>query len=147
MDANENSIGQIYTCDILNDFAMDTTRFQTKFNAMPRTTSTDALNQLVRDKQNVDLFHIDGKFQKNDPSIMAKLSHADTIIALDDFIIDTQVRKGVHNVAALKGTKPFGAYFLVLPAEESLTQSVGISGISKTALLLPPTLSSSLSRN
>ncbi len=138
MDSNGANINKIYTCDISNEFAMDTSRFRTQFIAMPKTSSTDALSRLQSKDCKVDLFHIDGLIQEEDLPVMASLSHQGTAIALDDFLIDDKVRKGVQNMMAIKSIEPFNTYFLVFPAKDSLTASIGIRDVSRTALLLSP---------
>ena len=85
MDENQADTGTIYTCDMANNFIMDTSDFTTRICDFPRTRSTAALSKLVEANQSIDLFHIDGRIEDEDYTYMATLKNKNTIIALDDF--------------------------------------------------------------
>lgn len=143
METNSADTGDIYTCDGSNPFVMDLSLFKTPVHGWPKTKSTDALIQLVDAGRTIDLFHIDGRVMADDIALMAKLSHENTVFALDDFSEDVErkrFRKGVENAAVLMNSDPFGTYALVLPADKAVTGPTGINDESVTALLLPPSL-------
>ena len=144
MDANQADTGTIYTCDNENDFFMDTSDFTRRICAFPRTRSTAALYELVEANQSIDLFHIDGRIKDEDYTYMATLKNKNTIIAVDDFDWGegfrpvTTIKKGLINVIRLMKRQPFEEFALVFPPKEGITRSLGVSDLSKTALLIPP---------
>ena len=149
MDANQADTSTIYTCDMANNFIMDTSKFTTRICAFPRTRSTAALSELVEANQSIDLFHIDGRIRDEDCTYMATLKNKNTIIALDDFDWgggggekfspgENTIKKGLANVIHLMKRQTFEEFALVFPPEEDVTRSLWMSDLSKIALLIPP---------
>lgn len=129
--------GRVYTCDVSNDFVMDTGPYRVEIVPAPRTGSTAALQRVVSDRRTVDLFHLDGRVAPADCALMAQLAHAGTIIALDDF---EGVEKGVINAVQLKQTAAFAGHALIHPPPQAVLGALGVASGSNTALLVPPGL-------
>lgn len=135
MDAGEPRDRLLQTCDISNDFVLNTKRFRTKVQGMPKTDSTAALNAAITAGRPVDLFHFDGRLNGPDLDMVAALSHEGTVIALDDF---EGLEKGVTNGMLLKQTPKFSNHFLVEPPSPELLGPFGYTDRCLTALLIPP---------
>jgi predicted O-methyltransferase YrrM len=134
MDQGGHADALFYTCDLSNDFVMDTRDFKTQVRAMPRTGSTDALRAAVAAGRPVDLFHFDGRLQHQDFESVNALSHERTVFALDDF---EGIEKGVVNALLLKQSPRFAGYFLIEPPGPEVLAPLGFTGRCLTALLVP----------
>lgn len=137
MDKNETPDRLLYTCDLSNDFVMNTSHFKTPIKPMPRTGSTDALRQAIAGGRKVDLFHFDGRLQGPDVGMVAELSHDRTAYALDDF---EGIEKGVVNALVMKQQPRFAGYFLIEPPSEEVLAPYGITDRCLTAVLVPPSV-------
>ncbi len=135
MDAGEPRDRVLQTCDMSNDFVMNTKRFRTKVQGMPKTGSTAALKAAIAAGCPVDLFHFDGRLQPADLEMVTALSHESTVVALDDF---EGVEKGVINGMLLKQTPRFAGHFLVEPPSPEVLGPLGYTDRCITALLIPP---------
>jgi predicted O-methyltransferase YrrM len=129
--------GRVYTCDLSNDFVMDTGPYGVEIVPAPRTGSTAALQRAVDDRRAVDLFHLDGRLAPADPDLMARLAHPGTIIALDDF---EGIEKGVANAVQLRQSAAFAGHVLIHPPPQAVLAALGVASGSNTALLVPPGL-------
>ncbi|MDX2223718.1 MAG: hypothetical protein SFV21_13280 [Rhodospirillaceae bacterium] len=129
--------GRVYTCDFSNDFVMDTSPYGVEIVPGPRTGSSAALQRALDDRRTVDLFHLDGRLAPADLELMAKLAHAGTVIALDDF---EGIEKGVINAIQLKQSPAFAGHVLIHPPPQSLLASLGVATGSITGLMVPPSL-------
>lgn len=89
------SKGTIWTCDMTNDWKVESPReVQIKQH---HTTSTAMLKEM--DKP-IDLFFFDGRIQVDDVNHIKRLSHEHTVYVFDDF---EGLEKGVHNALKLMG--------------------------------------------
>lgn len=137
MDRNGTADRMLYTCDLSNDFVMDTSAFKTTIKAMPRKGSTEALQAAVADGKTIDMFHLDGRLQGPDMEMVAKLSHERTVFLLDDF---EGIEKGVINAIYLRQNPKFANYFLIEPPLPEVLGPLGMHDRSITALLVPPSV-------
>ena len=122
---------KIYTCDFSNEIVLPKI-CKTDIIQFKKTSSTSALDK-INDK--IDLFHIDGRIQKNDFEIIKKLVHAETIFIFDDF---EGIEKGVANLFNLLVEKVIDRnnYFFVYPMQETTLSKFSLQR-STTACIIP----------
>jgi len=84
-----------------------------------------------------DFVFIDGRLNQTDIGRMAELLTHDAIVALDDF---EGMEKGVANLFNLRSHPRFQNLFLVPPPSLEVSEKLGFTSRSLTAVLLPPSL-------
>lgn len=122
--------GYTYTCDKDNAILL---RLANVFE-YPKTTSTDALKQMAAEETVVDLFFADGRVMPDDVPLIERVTHAETIFALDDCY---QLEKGAVNVDMLIRALPARRLFYLPPPRGELFTTFGVPGYTTLGLLVP----------
>jgi hypothetical protein len=103
----------VFTCDASNDCVPADTKGVVTH---PHTTSTAMLRTL---DGKVDLFFFDGRIQPEDVAEITRLSHAQTVYVVDDYV---GAEKGVANMQILTGV--FRGHVLIPPGKGPSTLAV-----------------------
>ncbi len=125
--------GEIHTCDASNEIKL-TQHPPTRIVQYQKQTSTQMLNAL---SGKFDFVFIDGRLNEADIARMAELLTDDAIVALDDF---EGMEKGVANLFNMRLHPRFQNLFLIPPPSLEMTEKLGYTSRSLTAVLLPPPL-------
>jgi len=132
MDANGKP-GQIFTCDGSNDFHLPQIS-KSRIQGFPKTTSTAALEQLVKAGAKVDMLHLDGRLSARDVELIEQIADQRVVMAIDDF---EGIEKGVANLSVLRGRAFFGQHMLIYPMSETALRALGCISRNTTALFVP----------
>jgi len=129
-------LAEVHTCDMSNRFDLPAGLTQCPIVQYPGSPSTQMLREMVEDGYSgrVNLFHFDGRLQKEDFPLVSSLSAPDGIVVLDDF---EGVEKGVANLLNLRSSKIFADHVCVYPPSESLLRRFGFWDHATSALLVP----------
>ena len=130
---HEDQHGVIHTCDGSNAIKIPYDG-KCRITQYMKKTSTEMLQSM---QGTYSFAHFDGRIQRDDLSYLKELLLPDSIIALDDF---EGMEKGVCNLMLMREHGLFPNHFLVYPCQSSLSQELGFSDLSTTAVLLPKTL-------
>jgi predicted O-methyltransferase YrrM len=127
---------EIHTCDMSNRFDLPTKITKCSLVQYPGSPSTQMLSEMLEDgyRAKVDLFHFDGRIQKEDLVLLSGLGTKDAIIVLDDF---EGMEKGVANLFALRSAPEFKDHLCVYPPSEALLQRFGFTDHATCALVVP----------
>jgi hypothetical protein len=130
---HEGQRGVIHTCDGSNAIAIPYNG-RCRIVQYMKKTSTEMLRSM---EGSYNFAHFDGRIQKEDLPYLHQLLLPNSIIALDDF---EGMEKGVVNLMLMREHNLIPDHFLVYPCQASLTQELGFSDQSTTAILLPKSL-------
>ena len=127
---------EIHTCDMSNRFDLPTAITKCSVVQYPGSPSTQMLSEMAEDGYGarVDLFHFDGRIQKDDLPLLAALAAPDAVVVLDDF---EGVEKGVANLFALRSMPAFKDHLCVYPPSEPLLRRFGFTDHATCALVVP----------
>lgn len=126
---------EVHTCDMSNRFDLPQGLTKCLMVQYQGTPSTQMLTEMVEDgfAGRVDLFHFDGRLQKEDLGPVTALASPEAIVVLDDF---EGAEKGVANLFALRATPMFRDHVCVYPPGETLLRRLGFWDHATCALLV-----------
>jgi hypothetical protein len=127
---------EIHTCDMSNRFDLPTSITKCSVVQYPGSPSTQMLSEMTEDGfgGRVDLFHFDGRIQKEDLPLLSALRAPEAVILLDDF---EGMEKGVANLFMLRTAKEFKDHVCVYPPSEPLLRRFGLDDHATCALVAP----------
>lgn len=126
----------IHTCDYSNAIELNLPT-GVKIVQYKKMSSTQMFSSIKDTGAQVDLLALDGRISREDLLLLQSISHAKTIVALDDF---EGVEKGVANAMLLTASAQFKNHLLIYPADGTLMQRLGFMAGCTTAVLLPASL-------
>lgn len=130
---SSDTIRKIFTCDVSND-CWDGSAYDSRgvIQYYGKTASTTMLSKLAEDREQIDLFFIDGRLQREDLTLIRDLISKHTVFVLDDF---EGIEKGIENALFLR--RKFPNLMLLPPSNDDRASGVRLS---KLALMCDPSI-------